>query len=280
MRKAYSEFVHSINLAGSGRASSYLRALDLLGEMISAVPMGFSDCQDIWSPPPIERLNDLYQFVCAEKKKGDGSVWNLPGLPTSYLQSGYCSAALRDYQSFFVEYEHEQSLLSEFEDHKGSEDEVIHKLERELEIPRFLIDDLIDLEGKEVMRMVKTRSNQRVFQKIVMKNYGGACCITGIDVQEVNRASHIIPWSSGSKTRMDPRNGLYLSATYDAAFDRNLLSLDDDYRVILSRELRDHYTSESVKIHFLEKEGQKIRLPSSFLPKQDYLEVHRGSGSF
>jgi putative restriction endonuclease len=280
MREAYREFVHSTNLAGSGRASSYLRALDLLGKMIEAVPMGFSDCQDIWSPPPIERLNDLYQFVCDEKKKGDASVWNLPGLRKSYLQSGYCSAALRDYQSFLVEYQHEQSLLGEFENRDGSEDEVVQKLERELEIPRFLIDDLIDIEGKEVMRMVKTRSNQRVFQKIVMRNYGGACCVTGIDVPEVNRASHIIPWSVGPKTRMDPRNGLYLSATYDAAFDRNLLSLDDDYRIILSRDLKDHYTSESVKIHFIEKEGQKVRLPSSFLPKHEYLEKHRRSGNF
>jgi putative restriction endonuclease len=248
--------------------------------MLSEVSMGFSDCQNIWSPLPIERLHDLYRLVCDEKNKGDASVWNLPGLPKSYLQSGYCSAALREYQSFLVEHQHEQSLLGEFEHHKGSEDEVVQKLERELKIPRFMIDGLLDIEGKEVMRMVKTRSNQRVFQKIVMRNYDAVCCITGIEVPEVNRASHIIPWSSGPKTRMDPRNGLYLSATYDAAFDRNLLSLDDDYRIILSRDLKEHYTSESVKTHFLKKEGQKIRLPTSFLPKQDYLEEHRSYGNF
>jgi putative restriction endonuclease len=280
MRKAYSEFVHSTNLAGSGRATSYLRALDLLAEMIKAKPMGFADCEDIWKPPTIKRLNDLYQFVCDEKRKGDDSVWKLEGIAPSYLQNGYCSAALRDYQSFLVEYEHEQSLLNEFEKHTGSEDEVIEKLGRELDVPQFLLDDLVDMEGKEVMRMVKTRSNQRVFQKIVMKNYGGVCCITEIDVPEVNRASHIIPWSRNKKTRMDPRNGLYLSATYDAAFDRNLLSLDEHYRIILSRDLKEHYTSKSVKEHFLGKEGQKIRLPTSFLPKQDYLEEHRGSGNF
>lgn len=280
MREAYSEFVHSVNLAGSGRATSYLRALDLLQEMIRVVPMGFSDCEEIWSPPRIERLNELYHFVCEENRKGDASVWNLPGLPKSYLQSGYCSAALRDYESFLVEYQHEQALLCEFENHTGSEEEALIKLEREIEIPSFLVDGLIEIEGKEVMRMVKTRSNQRVFQKIVMKIYGGACCITGIDVPEVNRASHIIPWSQSPTTRMDPRNGLYLSATYDAAFDRNLLSLDDDYRIILSRDLKEHYTSESVRFHFLVKEGQKIRLPPSFLPKRDYLEVHRGIGNF
>jgi putative restriction endonuclease len=187
---------------------------------------------------------------------------------------------LRDYQSFLVEYQHEQALLSEFDNHKGSEDEVVEKLGCELEFPRFLIADLVDMEGKEVLRMVKTRSNQRVFQKIVMKNFGGACCITGLDVPEVNRASHIIPWSRGPKTRMDPRNGLYLSATYDAAFDRNLLSLDDDYRIILSRDLKDHYSSESVKVHFLDREGTKIQLPTAYLPKKEYLEEHRSNGNF
>ncbi|MEP2775832.1 MAG: HNH endonuclease [Luteolibacter sp.] len=280
MREAYSEFVHSINLAGSGRAASYLRALELLEKMIKAAPMGFSDCEDIWSPPPIERLNDLYQFVCEEKRKGDASVWNLPGISSSYLLSGFCSAALKDYQSFLVEYRHEQSLLSEFESHNGSEDELVHKLNRELKLPRFLIDDLLELAGKEVMRMVKARSNQRVFQQIVMKNYRGVCCVTGIDVPEVNRASHIIPWSRGPKTRMDPRNGLYLSATYDAAFDRNLLSLDDDYRIILSRDLKDHYSSKSVKAHFLDREGARIQLPSAYLPKTEFLEDHRSHGNF
>ncbi|WP_411846829.1 HNH endonuclease [Roseibacillus persicicus] len=279
-KEAYSNFATSTNLANSGKASSYIRALDLLSEMIEAVPMGFSDCEDIWSPPPIERLNQLYHFVCEEKKKGTKSKWNLPNLPKSYLQNGYCSAALRDYQSFLVEHRHEQSLLEEFSKHNGTEDEAVRHLEREIEIPPFLLEDIADVEGKEVMRMVKARSNQRVFQKIVRSNYGQACCITGIEVPEVNRASHIIPWAKNKETRMDPRNGLYLSATYDAAFDRNLLSLDEDFRVILSNDLKDHYTSESTKIHFLSKEGQKIRLPKSFLPKQEFLETHRRNGNF
>ena len=128
--------------------------------------------------------------------------------------------------------------------------------------------------------MVKTRTNQRVFQAIVMRNFSGACCITGLDVREVNRASHIIPWAARKDTRMDPRNGLFLSATYDAAFDRNLISLDDDYRVILSKDLKGNYTSESYGEYFKWKEGLKIRLPSAYLPLQEYLESHREKGRF
>ena len=280
MRKSYRQYAHSGNLSGSGRASSYVRALDLLQEMIKAVPKGFSDCENIWSPPPIERLHELYHFVCDEKKKGEASEWNLPELPKSYLLSGYCSAALRDYQSFLVEYTHEESLMKEFENHQGSEDQLVQKLDREMEFPDWLLNEMVELEGKEVVKAVKVRSNQRVFRRIVMGNYNRMCCITGLEVDEINRASHIVPWSVNTAARMDPRNGLYLSATYDAAFDRHLISLDDDYRVILAHDLKGRYTSESFQRLFVHLEGTSIRLPESFLPKKEYLEEHRASGQF
>lgn len=79
---------------------------------------------------------------------------------------------------------------------------------------------------------------------------------------------------------MDPHNGLCLSATYDAAFDRHLVSLDKDYRLILSRDLKDHYTGEAVKKWFHQREGDRIALPVRFSPSQAYLEKHRGMGKF
>jgi putative restriction endonuclease len=79
---------------------------------------------------------------------------------------------------------------------------------------------------------------------------------------------------------MDPRNGLCLSATYDAAVDKHLLSLDDDFRIILSRDIKEHYSSESVSTHFLRLEGSRISLPARCVPKRDYLDHHRRKGSF
>ena len=76
---------------------------------------------------------------------------------------------------------------------------------------------------------MKVRSNQHVFRKMILNIYNQSCCITGLNIPEVNRASHIIPWSEDQTIRLDPRNGLCLSATYDAAFDKYLISLDDDY---------------------------------------------------
>lgn len=69
---------------------------------------------------------------------------------------------------------------------------------------------------------------------------------------------------------------LYLLATYDAAFDRHLISFDDDYRLILSPALRDHYTNKAFRDYFLAFEGQVLILPGRFYPDCGLLERHRG----
>ncbi|MFT5116209.1 MAG: putative restriction endonuclease [Parasphingorhabdus sp.] len=215
-----------------------------------------------------------------ESKKGDESVWNTNGIPTSYLQNGYCSAALKSYQAFLVEHVYEQELLTIFNEHKGDESEVVEKLDREIRYPKSLLEGLEEKHGKEVVRAVRVRTNQNVFRLMILKIYNESCCITGLDIPEVNRASHIIPWSEDLSKSLNPRNGLCLSATYDAAFDKKLISLDEDYRIIISKEISDYYSNSSVEAYFYKKEGQKITLPNSYLPHQDYLEDHRRKGNF
>jgi len=99
-KQKFEDYIHSGNVPGSGKASSYVRALDLLSEMLKAHPMGFADCQLIWSINSNERIESLYRLALAESKKGNQSKWNLPGIPKSYLQNGYCSAALKAYEKF------------------------------------------------------------------------------------------------------------------------------------------------------------------------------------
>ena len=74
---------------------------------------------------------------------------------------------------------------------------------------------------------------------------------------------------------MDPENGLCLSATYDAAFDKHLISFDDDYRMIVSKEIKDYYTNEVANEYFGKYEGKSIILPERFMPNKKLLEIHR-----
>ncbi len=281
-KEAFTKHIHATNLTGSKKAASYVRAIDLLNEMIQAVPFNFADCKNIWAISSVERLQELYLFVLMEARKDDESAWNIEGIPPSYLQNGYCSAALKSYQEFLIGDAYEQELLTVFNEHKGDESAVVEKLDRQITYPKFLLEGLDKKQGKEVVRNVRVRVNQDVFRKMMLKIYNESCCITGLNIPELNRASHIIPWSDddGTSIRLDPRNGLCLSATYDAAFDKNLISLDDDYRIIVSKNITDHYKSEIVKEYFLSKQGQKITLPSSYPPQQEYLAVHRDGGRF
>lgn len=272
--------LYSSNIEGSGKATSYIRALDLLCEMIAVEPLGFDDCKNIWEVTSTERLTRLYEVVIQEARNSDTSMWNIDGLPKSYLQNGFCSAGLKLYVEFIVENLHEQQLLNVFEEYKGAEKLLPEKLDIKIGYPSFLLEGLDSRIGEDIVRNVRVRTNQNVFRKMILKIYCQSCCITGLNIPEINRASHIIPWAKDASKRLDPRNGLCLSATYDAAFDRNLISLDDDYRILVSKEITEHYTRDSVKEYFLRKEGVQITLPESYLPHLDYLSEHRKEGHF
>ena len=86
---------------------------------------------------------------------------------------------------------------------------------------------------------------------------------------------HIIPWNESEELRADPRNGLCLCALHDRAFDRGLMGVDDDDRLILSARLKGKNIIALHQTAFLDLEGQKIHLPDKFLPYTKSLEYHR-----
>jgi len=81
-------------------------------------------------------------------------------------------------------------------------------------------------------------------------------------------------WGYAGDNRLNPRNGLCLSALHDKAFDRGLISLDDDFRVMLSKELEQR-DETFVREFFLPLAGQPITLPERFTPDRGFLERHR-----
>ncbi len=51
-------------------------------------------------------------------------------------------------------------------------------------------------------------------------------------------ASHIVPWSKASdQERLDVNNGLLLSPTYDALFDKHLVTFDNNGKIQLSEKI-------------------------------------------
>lgn len=82
----------------------------------------------------------------------------------------------------------------------------------------------------EAERLVIQRIGQDIFRDRLIDYWQGRCPLTGISDAALLRASHIIPWSEcGSDAeRLDVHNGLLLSALWDAAFDRALVTFDDE----------------------------------------------------
>lgn len=133
---------------------------------------------------------------------------------------------------------------------------------------------LSDLKGENILRLVKTRVNQYVFREIVLTNYTTKCAISGIDIPELLTASHIIPWSENEKERLNPENGICLSALYDKAYDKGLISINKNYEIIFSTTLKKKKETIFFKNHFAPIENLKISEPVKYLPRKEFLEYH------
>ena len=96
----------------------------------------------------------------------------------------------------------------------------------------------------EVERQVVQRKGQDIFRESLMAYWDRRCPLTGITDPDLLRASHMKPWSDcdTDAERLDPYNGLLLSALWDAAFDSGLVSFDTNGRVLRSGKLSDGAT--------------------------------------
>lgn len=133
-----------------------------------------------------------------------------------------------------------------------------------------ILEELPELEiteGKTREAIVQTRVNQGLFRKIILSSYDEKCCITGIDNAELLIASHIVPWSRDTKNRLNPMNGVCLNALHDRAFDKGLITINEDYRVVVSKKVRHEL--------LLKYNNAQISLPSRFRPDQNFLKFHR-----
>ena len=134
-----------------------------------------------------------------------------------------------------------------------------------------------ELEGKEREAVIRQRVNQSAFRSMILSNYEGRCAITGINIPELLIASHIIPWSESTPQQsLSPENGICLSALYDKAFDKGLITVSpDDYKIRLSSALLEYETQNYFDAHFRNIAGQQLIMPIEHAPNRDYVAYHR-----
>lgn len=131
-----------------------------------------------------------------------------------------------------------------------------------------------ELKGEVKLREIKTRVNQNVFRQIVMANYSGKCAISGIDLPELLFASHIVPWAKNEQERLNPENGICLSALYDKAFDKGLIGVNEQYQILLSEKIKKRKNKDFYGQYFASLENKSLILPQKYLPRKEFIQYH------
>jgi putative restriction endonuclease len=136
------------------------------------------------------------------------------------------------------------------------------------------IDDL-PAAGLEREATVRVRVNQSFFRSRILSAYNYRCCVTGLTVQLLLTASHIIPWAEDEKNRLNPKNGLCLNALHDRAFDRHLMWIEDDFVIRFAPRLHKISKDQTETIKWLTSfEGSRLLLPKKFSPNPEFLKRH------
>jgi putative restriction endonuclease len=131
------------------------------------------------------------------------------------------------------------------------------------------VQNLPNITQTEKNQIVAARIGQGYFRRTLILECG-ICPITEVDESPLLIASHIKPWKVSDNTeRINPKNGILLTPTYDKLFDRGYISFSDDKKLLVSTILS-------------EENRQKLDLINNkvypLLPvdgRQEFLNFHR-----
>lgn len=119
--------------------------------------------------------------------------------------------------------------------------------------------------------VAQRRLHQSEFRQRIMRAYRTQCAVCHFKRESLLDAAHIIPDAQGG--RPDTSNGLSLCRIHHSAYDRNILGIDPDYRIHISRSMLEERDGPMLKHGFQEMDRQLIIQPrrSQDRPDQDKL---------
>ncbi|MBX9773606.1 MAG: HNH endonuclease [Xanthobacteraceae bacterium] len=137
------------------------------------------------------------------------------------------------------------------------------------------IDEPLHLFERPIVELTISRPfRDQSFKRVVRSAYNNRCAFTGLQLingggrPEV-QAAHIMPVSNNGPDSI--RNGLALSGTIHWMFDRGLVSINKDYRILVA----SNQVPEQLRNLF--NRGGRLVLPTdrSLHPHPHYLKFHR-----
>lgn len=260
------------NKPGSGAGQSYINGIEIIDHLFKqqdVFGLHGTSLTEISDPVLAAKIVTFIKDEEAKYRQGQPSIFHLGrSNQTSYPLRRFCSAAIAHWERYVLWQQQEHAEASAIVDSLDNGKEISKRLIKLYQIPR---------EGRDISAMTKARVGQTFFRQMILNIYEGKCCITGLELAPTLEASHIRGWKEDYDNRLNPENGICFSSTYHKAFDAHLITLDEDYKLVLSPTISDRYTSAAFKAYFKSKEGKRISVPTLFPPSQTFLQSHRES---
>jgi putative restriction endonuclease len=119
------------------------------------------------------------------------------------------------------------------------------------------------------------RLGQGGFRVVVMEGYQRRCAVTGEKTLPVLEAAHIRPFADDGPHTIS--NGIFLRSDLHTLFDRGYITITNDYRVAVSRRIRDEF-SNGREYYALEGKALQITPQSAAdRPSKEFLEWHQNN---
>ena len=270
-RQGFIDYNTRFSPENSRKATSYAQAIRILDEVLvhqNVIDLHGQSLYDIAETDTIEKVLLFVNDEVKKMKNGQHNIFDYGrSSQRSYPLKSFCTAALKSLKLYAL---YEQEI-------KAADVIVAQESNPRIISKRLITHFELTKEGEDVVSVTKRRKGQDYFRRMILNNYSSRCALTGIDIPQLLIASHIIPWEEKNhkQDRLNPSNGICLSALYDTAFDKGLITFSpSDYTVCLSSTLREHETREYFDQYFGIIIGKKLTMPTEYLPNREFLEYH------
>ena len=96
LRQSFTDFIFATNTDGNGKAASYVRALDMLGPILTKPYPKPIVGGAMWHSFSIADIHTLHEWICAEMKTGAASLVSADFESPSYWTKNFCKVNVLD----------------------------------------------------------------------------------------------------------------------------------------------------------------------------------------
>ncbi len=112
------------------------------------------------------------------------------------------------------------------------------------------------------------------FRATVLARYEATCPVSGVDHPGLLDVAHVLSWSDYPEYRADVSNVFPLSKTHHAAFDRELFTIDQDYRLQVNPLFETE--SDLLQRTLIDRAGERVSVRDGGL-NVEYVAQHNAA---